>query len=172
MDLRKRGWSYNIIRDRLGVAKSTLSNWLREIPYRPNRTILHRIRTCTARAAITKQQRRYRQIMALRAEGKRQVGKISSRDLLFLGVGLYMGEGTKLYEEIRIINSDPRIIKVAMTWLRKVCKVPEPNFVVVIHSYPDVHAEQAVRYWSRITGVPPKQFAQTQIGKYQRKEYY
>ena len=33
VDLRQKGWSYNVITARLGVSKSTLSHWLRTIPY-------------------------------------------------------------------------------------------------------------------------------------------
>ncbi len=165
MDMRKRGWSYNVIRGRLGVAKSTLSNWLREIPYHPNRSVVKRIQSGPARAAITKQQKRLRQIIALRKEGRRTIGNISKRDLLFLGIGLYMGEGTKLYEEIRIINSDPRIVKLAMIWFRRVCKVPERNFVIVVHSYPDISPGQAMRFWAGVTGIPLRQFERTQVDR-------
>ncbi len=165
IDLRKRGWSYNIIRERLGVAKSTLSNWLREVPYQPNRSTIKRIHLGPAKAAVTKQQIRLRQIVSLRKQGLRLIHKISRRDLLFLGVGLYMGEGTKLYEEVRIINSDPRIIKLAMIWFRKVCKVPQRNFVIVVHSYPDISAGQAMRFWARVTGIPLGQFERTQVDR-------
>ena len=163
VDLRRRGWSYKIISSRLGVAKSTLSHWLREVPYQPNQTIIERIRLGPAHAAVTKQRRRAKQIELLRAEGCREIGRLSARDLLFFGLGLYLGEGTKLYEEVRLINADPRAIKVAMRWLRKACRVPEKNFVV--HAYPDTSPAAAVRYWAKLTGVPPGQFERVQIDR-------
>ena len=118
VDLRRRGWSYNVIAVRLGVSKSTLSHWLREVPYQPNRAVVERIRLGPARAAVIKQQRRARQIELLRAEGRRHVGRLSARDLLFLGLGLYLGEGTKSYEEVRLINADPKAVQVAMSVCR------------------------------------------------------
>ena len=41
---RKKGYSYNMISEKLGLAKSTLSDWLKEIPYQPNRKVISRIK--------------------------------------------------------------------------------------------------------------------------------
>ena len=118
INLRKRGWSYNVISERLGLSKSTLSDWLREIPYTPNQWVIARIQAGPAKAAAIKQKRRFKEITVLKKEGFRTIGRISRRDLLFLGIGIYMGEGSKLYEIIRVINSDPRIIRLAIEWFK------------------------------------------------------
>lgn len=164
-NLRRRGWSYNVIAQRLGLGKSTLSHWLRKIPYQPNRTVIERIRLGPARAAANKQQRKLQEITSLKVEGRRHIGKLSDRDLLLLGLGLYMGEGTKLYEDVRIVNSDPQVIRVAMEWLRRSCGVPNQNFAAVVHLYPDSSPNASVRYWSRVTGVPQRQFERVQIDR-------
>jgi hypothetical protein len=163
--LRRHGWSYNIIVQRLGVGKSTLSHWLREIPYQPNKTVINRIRLGPSRAAESKQRRRLQQINSFAVEGRRLIGKLSNRDLLLLGLGLYMGEGTKLYEDVRLVNSDPQVIQVGMEWLRRSCQVPNRNFAVVVHLYPDSSPKAAGRYWSRITGVPLRQFEKVQVDR-------
>ncbi|MBI3463605.1 MAG: helix-turn-helix domain-containing protein, partial [Planctomycetes bacterium] len=93
VDLRRRGWSYNIIAARLGVSKSTLSHWLREVPYEPNKTMIERIRLGPARAAASKERRRSQQILLFRAQGRKELGKLSARDLRLLGLGVYLGEG-------------------------------------------------------------------------------
>lgn len=164
-DLRKRGWSYNVIAQRLGLSKSTLSDWLREIPYAPNQTVIQRIRAGPAKAAVLKQRKRLREIIALKKEGLRDVGRISDRDLFFLGIGLYMGEGSKLYETVRIINSDPKIVRLAVKWFKRVCGVPLRNFAVVLHIYPDISGKQAIAYWGRITGIPKSQFEKIQVDR-------
>ena len=163
--LRRNGWSYNVISARLGVGKSTLSHWLRGIPYEPNKTIIERIRLGSARAAASKERRRSQQITLLKTQGRRELGHLSNRDLLLLGLGLYMGEGTKLYEDVRIVNSDPQVIRTAMAWLRRSCGVPNRNFVVVVHVYPDTSPAASVKYWSRITGVPKRQFEGVQVDR-------
>ena len=164
-NLRRRGWSYNVIARRLGVGKSTLSHWLRDIPYQPNQAVIERVRLGPARSAVTKQRRRLEEINYFRSEGRREIGRLSDRDLLLLGLGLYMGEGSKLYEDVRIVNSDPQVLRVAMEWLRRSCGVPNQNFSVAVHLYPDSSPEASVRYWSRVTGVPQRQFEGVQIDR-------
>ena len=167
--LRRRGWSYNIIAQRLGVGKSTLSHWLRRVPYRPNQAVIARIRAGPARAAAVKQQARLREITRLHADAVKSLGTISRRDLQFLGIGLYMGEGSKLYEMVRVINSDPQIVRLAIEWFRKVCRVPPQNFSIAIHVYPDTSLPRAIGYWSRVTGIPRRQFEKTQVDHRQGK---
>ncbi len=163
IDLRRRGWSYNIISQRLGVSKSTLSGWLRTVPYEPNRAVIERIRAGPAKAAVSKRRVVIGQINSFKKSGRKEIGSISRRDLWFLGIGLYMGEGSKLYEELRFINSDPEIVKLGVAWFRKVCRVPNRNFRVGIHLYPDTSQSAAVRYWSRVTGIPKSQFEKIQV---------
>jgi len=165
VDLRQRGWSYNIIAKRLGVGKSTLSDWLRAIPYEPNQAVIRRIRLGPAKAAASKQRCVLQQITHLRDEARQKIGRMSKRNLFFLGLGLYMGEGSKLYENIRLINSDPDIVRVGMQWFRKVCGVPERNFAIVLHLYPDSSPRAALKFWSRVTGVPVRQFEKVQIDR-------
>ena len=154
-----------MIAERLGLSKGTLSDWLREIPYRPNQTVIARIRAGPARAAVVKQERRYGEIASLRKEGLRTVGRISQRDLMFLGLGVYMGEGSKLYEIIRLVNSDPKILKIAIEWFKKVCQVPNQNFAIRLHLYPDTPQKKSVAYWSRVTGIPSRQFEKVQVDR-------
>jgi transcriptional regulator with XRE-family HTH domain len=165
VDLRRRGWSYNVISARLGVGKSTLSQWLRGIPYEPNKTIIERIRLGPARAAASKERRRSEQILLLKRRGRQELGRLSSRDLLLFGLGLYLGEGSKVYESVRIVNADPLVVKIAMRWLRRSCGVPERNFVITVHTYPDLSAGASIRYWSRVTGVPQRQFEPVQVDR-------
>ena len=164
-DLRRRGWSYNIIASRLGMGKSTLSHWLREIPYQPNRTVIERIRLGPARSAANKAQRKLEHIRSLKIDGRREIGTISDRDLLLFGLGLYMGEGTKLYEDVRVVNSDPQVIRVAMEWLRRSCGVPNQNFAAVVHAYPDSSPTASIKYWARLTDIPQDQFERVQIDR-------
>ena len=125
--------------------------------------MIERIRLGPARAAAHRQQRRLDEINYFKNEGRRQIGKLSDRDLLLLGLGLYMGEGSKLYEDTRIVNSDPQLIRIAMEWLRRSCGVPDRNFAAVVHIYPDSSPKASVKYWSQVTGISPRQFERAQV---------
>jgi len=41
--LRRQGYSYSLITEKLSVPKSTLSGWLRDIPFEPNQETFHRL---------------------------------------------------------------------------------------------------------------------------------
>ena len=97
-----------------------------------------------------------------------EIGKLSKRDLWMIGLGIYIGEGAKLYESIRIINSDPSIVQIAIQWLMEICNVPLEH-ISIMHIYPDISEREAVEYWSCITGVPISQFGKTQADRRMNK---
>ena len=43
INYRKLGYSYNMISQELNLAKSTISDWLKEIPYTPSKKVINRI---------------------------------------------------------------------------------------------------------------------------------
>lgn len=165
VNYRKQGYSYKMISEKLGLAKSTLSGWLREIPYTPNKEVVNRIGKARMKSAQFKHNQKMKNIKAMKKLAKKELGKMNKRDLWLLGIGLYLGEGSKLYENIEIINSDPKIIKLAIKWFREVCGLKNENFSPAIHIYPDNNLKKTIRYWTEITGIPKNQFGKTQIDR-------
>ena len=109
IELRKKGYSYSIINERLGVSKSTLSNWLGNIEFFPNREVIEKIGRAKLKSALSKNKTKLDDIKKRKKEGVEEIGTLSKRDLFMLGIGLYLGEGSKALEEIRIVNCDPAI---------------------------------------------------------------
>lgn len=171
IELRKKGWSYNIIHDRLKVAKSTLSHWLRDVPSTPNAAVIKRIKAGPARAGALNHQKRIDSIKKAKSLALQDIGNLTKRDLFMIGLGLYIGEGSKQYEDIRITNSDPNVIKMAIKWFRIVCEVPEENFTIVAHLYPDISEKLALTFWSELTQLPLTQFGKSQIDRRTNKTY-
>lgn len=165
VEYRKKGFSYNIISEKLGLAKSTLSNWLSEIPYKPNREVKKRIKLAHLKVGQLKHDQRIIDIKKMKDLAKKELGRLTKRDLWLLGIGLYLGEGTKFNESIRIINSDPETIKIAIKWFRDICGLKNENFAPSVHLYPDNNIQETINYWSRITGISKKQFSKTQIDR-------
>ncbi len=114
IELRKKGYSYGLILKEIKISKSTLSSWLKEIPYEPNEEVWARIKTGPLKSGRMKHNKRVRDIADIKNEAKEELGKLSKRDLWMIGLGLYMGEGAKTHEIVRIINSDPKMIKLAI----------------------------------------------------------
>jgi lambda repressor-like predicted transcriptional regulator len=166
---RERGYSYSMISKRIGLAKSTLSSWLKDVPYKPNKIVLKRIQWAPSKSAEKSHKKKVLNIITERNIAKKELGKISKRDLWLLGIGLYLGEGSKLDERIRIINSDPKIIKLSVKWLKDICGLKKENIVPYVHLYPDNNIANTVKYWSKITDIPQKQFGKTQIDNRKNK---
>lgn len=163
INYRKRGYSYNMISREMGLAKSTLSDWLREIPYKPSKEVIKRIGLARMKSANFKHEQRMIDIATMKKLAKKDIGKLTKRDLWLLGIGIYLGEGSKLYEYIRVINSDPGIIKITMRWFRDICGLNDKNFAPRVYTYPDNDVKETIKYWSKIIDIPEEQFKTTQI---------
>ncbi len=163
--LRREGYSYNIIAAKLNLPKSTLSDWLSEIPYKPNREIIERVKNARLKSAIFKNRQKIDQINEMRDIASKELGEISRRDLWLLGIGIYLGEGSKSNETIRVVNSDPDIIKIAMGWFEKICGLGTKNFRPYLHLYPDNDVKKSLAYWSGITKIPRNQFGKISIDR-------
>lgn len=163
--MRARGWSYSVISERINVPKSTLSGWLRDVAYVPNKTVSGRISAGPLKSARVRNAIKLKTIADAKLSADTEIGEMSDRDLLMLGLGLYIGEGSKANESVRIINSDPNTVRLAMRWFRQTLKLENENLRADIHLYPDVDIEQAITYWSNITGLPKDRFGKTQIDR-------
>lgn len=161
--LRDSGYSYNMINIKLGVAKSTLSNWFKDRPFTPNQEVLKRIQYGPMASGQRAHNRRVQEIQVMKKIGIQQVGILTKRDLWLLGLGLYIGEGSKSHESICIVNSDPSVVKLAVKWLKEICGLEDKNITVTIHLYPDNNIWECFKFWSRVTGLEVDNFRKVQI---------
>src|ERR1700710_414060 len=122
-ELRAQGYSYGLIHEKLGVSRSTMSYWFKDKPFTPNQEVLDRIKRGSAMQGVRRHNQRVQEIAELRDLGIVEVGVLSKRDLWLLGVGLFIGEGSKTTEAIRIVNSDPKVIRLAIRWLKEICNL-------------------------------------------------
>ncbi|KKR91961.1 MAG: hypothetical protein UU43_C0001G0141, partial [Candidatus Falkowbacteria bacterium GW2011_GWA2_41_14] len=163
--LRKKGYSYSLIEQKLGVSNSTLSDWLKDVPFNPNKTVLRRIKNGPSISGRIRHNLKVKDVIEIKKLAKKELGKITKRDLWLLGLGLYLGEGSKTYEMVRIINSNPQIIKLAVKWFKEICQLEDTNITISLHLYPDNNIDECVKYWKKETNLPLTQFRKTQIDK-------
>jgi hypothetical protein len=135
-----------------------MSYWFKDRPFTPNQEVLDRIRRGSAAEGIRRHNRRVQEIKELQELGIAEVGELSKRDLWMLGVGLYMGEGAKTTEAIRVVNSDPAVIRLAIRWFKEVCGLTDENLTVSLHIYPDNDEYSCKEYWQHITKLPSESF--------------
>jgi hypothetical protein len=163
--LRAEGYSYAMIRDKLGVSLGTMSYWFKDKPFTPNQEVLDRIKGGTGAYGVQRHNKRVKEIAVLREEGIAELGPLSKRDLWLLGIGLYIGEGSKTTEMIRIVNSDPAVIQLAIRWLKDACGLDDENITISLHLYPDNDIEKSKDYWQKVTCLPRDNFRWVSIDR-------
>jgi hypothetical protein len=119
--LRRTGLPLAEIAVRVGVSKSSVSLWVRDVEFSPaERPVRGRRRHPNAL-----QRRKQGEIERLLEEGRVRIGQLTEREFLVAGAALYAGEGTKRDGAVRFANSDPRMIAFFCCWLRQFFEIDE-----------------------------------------------
>lgn len=161
--LRDQGYSYKMIREELGVSISTMSYWFSDRPFTPNAEMLKRIKAGPLKNGKLRHNERVAETARIIQQSIQELGELDFRDLWMLGLGLYIGEGSKSIESVRIVNSDPFVIKLAIRWFREACRLDTENLIISLNLYPDNDAQESIHYWQEITGLPIENFRKTQV---------
>jgi transcriptional regulator with XRE-family HTH domain len=164
-ELRAQGMDYEEIATALGVAKGSVSLWVRDLP-RPARLSYAECRKRSAEGA-----QRYwaaeRGVRAARRAAERvtaaaQIGDLTDRELLIAGAIVYWCEGAKSKphrrsERVIFTNSDPSLIRFFLRFLEATGTAAENlAFRVYIHESADTRSAEL--FWLKVTGAQPEQF--------------
>ncbi len=165
-ELRKKGMSLNEIVETLGVSKSSVSIWVRDIVL----TMKQKKRLSKKGHTMEAIEKR-RKIILDRGIAERQVHtdkainsikNISDKELKYLGIALYWGEGAKTQRcRVELANSDPYLIKIMILFLKRVCKVPHNRLHGHLFLHPHLDTMKAEKYWSKVSGIPLTRFQKT-----------
>jgi hypothetical protein len=154
-ELRAQSWTLQDIATELGVSKSSVSLWVRDVDFVPNpRRRSHWTGTNPHPMHVAKLD----EIERCNREGAARIGVLSEREFLVLGAALYAGEGAKTQDALAFANSDPRLIRMFVTWLRRFFDVDESKFRVRLYLHEGLDLNAAIAFWSDITQIPPAQF--------------
>jgi transcriptional regulator with XRE-family HTH domain len=152
--LRQAGLPLAEIAGRLGVSKSSVSPWVRDVEFASLRAPPRGRR----RGPNALQRRRQAEIERLLEEGRARIGRLSEREFLIAGVALYAGEGAKREGAVKFANSDPRMIVFYCAWLRRFFEIDETRLRVRLYLHAGLDLAASVAFWSELTGIPPSQF--------------
>ena len=154
-ELRAQAWTLPDIAKELGVSKSSVSLWVRDVEFTPNP---RRHNYWTKDNPHPQQVAKEQEIERFRVEGIERIGTLSEREFLVLGLALYAGEGTKKGSTVGFANSDPKLIMAFVTWLRRFFDIDEAKLRVKLYLHAGLDLEAANGFWSRLTGIPTCQF--------------
>jgi transposase-like protein len=162
--------SYSEIKERLDVAKSTLSYWLRDYPL-SEEEIRKRQKEGWKKAQASRE--RYRNTMREKKEKKKQkiyerykekFAELSKREFLIAGLMLYLGEGTKKKRAtVSIINTDPSILNFFIAWMEKFLDADKNEIKVHLHLYENMNIEKEKEYWKENLGIEESQLYKPSI---------
>jgi DNA-binding CsgD family transcriptional regulator len=171
--LRVHGLSYNEIAARLGVSKSSVSLWVRDLPCPPRlsyeenrRRSAEGVRQYWAKEGQLREARRADE----RAAAAVEIGGLTSREILIAGAIAYWCEGAKAkphrqHYSVVFVNSDAGLIRLFLRFL-DTAGIPRSDlvFTVCIHESGDVAA--ACRFWLEVTKASPKQFNKVSLKRH------
>lgn len=178
--LRSQGKSVKTIANKIGVAKSTASLWVRDIILSLDQ--LEELRQQHFKGsekgrlmgAFKQKQGRLNRIQEGIVKGQQTFKELTGKELLIAGTALYWAEGTKRNGIVSFCNSDPKLVQFMITWLRKCFDIPIQRFNCYV-GINEIHAKresEVKQYWSRLIGVSLDQFTKTSFKIVKNKKVY
>ncbi len=173
-DLRLRGMSYNEIRLKLGVPKSTLSSWLRDVPLpeEAKGRIDEKSRLGVVNGLIKRNKeqtsRAQEKARAIRDGAAREIHAHVRNNLSLIGIVLYWAEGYKRLRvtngiertghAISFVNADPEAVRIFVRFLIEVLHVDKEDIRINMRLYKTIDEQGAKKYWQKVTSLSDMNF--------------
>ncbi|MBU3964166.1 hypothetical protein KJ562_00300 [Patescibacteria group bacterium] len=166
--LRKQGLSYNEILQKVPVTKSSISFWCQGVELTPEQKErlnkkrernLQRIIILGPKAIAKK---RKKEIHKIKIEAKKEIHSLAPYEFKIVGAMLYWAEGSKS-GGVEITNSDPKLIKFMVRWLKQVCEAQPERLKARLNIHANQNDKKIKKYWSEITNIPISQFGKSYI---------
>lgn len=179
-ELRTAGYSIKDIAFKLGISKSTASIWCADIVLSPAQLRkLHQKRIAGgAKGRLIGMQFHKKQkeekINFFKGQGLKATRFVNNQDIFMVGLGLYMGEGNKSGNKFQFTNSNPMLVKIMLLWLKRSFRVSKDRIycrVLINGSHVD-RTKEVEQRWSKLLGIPEKQFRKTVLIKSKSKKVY
>jgi hypothetical protein len=178
--MRQQGESVKIIAKSLGVAKSTVSLWVRDIILSVDQmeNLKHRIikggELGRLKGCLKQKEGRLIRINEGIKKGQATFKSLTSRELFIAGISLYWAEGTKKKRTVAFCNSDPKLVKFMLAWLKISFNIQPDQLkcFVGINQIHKLREKIVTKYWSDCTHIPLSNFTKTSFKKTLSKKVY
>lgn len=166
--MRRDGATYNQLQRKLGVAKSTLNSWFKDLPH-PNHMYFIDQKSWLAEirklSAAVNRKKRQDGMAKISQKVKKEIGEwelLKSREtqksLLSM---LYWAEGQKLPERgtpLKFANTDPKLVLLFLTLLRNCYQIDETKLRIQIHVHWYHNQRKVQRFWSKLLNIDESLF--------------
>ncbi len=168
--LRKKGWSEKEISGELGVSKSTVSLWVRNLKLSDK---AKKILSKKFSLGQIKSQEAHRNITKQKVEAAEDFAneilidyKNSNTTTLILCSLIYYCEGTKsMYQPVYFTNSDPLLLCLFLKLFRSSFNLNERKFRVCVHLHNYHNIRDQLNFWSKTLTIPRSQFSKPYLKK-------
>lgn len=151
--LRAEGRTLLDIATELGVSKSSVSLWVRDVRFTPQPrhrpTFVSPHPLHLAKLAETEE---------MNQRAVERIGTLSEDAFLATGIALYAGEGAKTDGAVNFANTDSAMVRLFCTWLRRYFALDESRLRVRVYLHVGLDLDAAEVHWSSVTGIPRSQF--------------
>jgi AcrR family transcriptional regulator len=170
--LRQEGRSIREITRLVGVSKSSISLWVRDVELTPQQHDALR-----ARNAAYDRQRLGNKVWSALCRDRRlnwqAEGRLLARggDPLFAaGCMLYWAEGSKTRNVVQMTNSDPEVLRFFVDFLRKYFHVCDERFAVTCNLFADhlSRQQEVERFWLTTLRLPHSCLKKSIVNRYSK----
>ncbi len=184
--LRRNGLTYSQIGLKLGVSKSTLSSWLKNLNLdkKASAKIHQHIQAIKIKKLIKRNKDRSKLIQNKheknRAKASKEAIRFLSDPLFITGLALYWGEGYKKgaqgskWKSIDFANSDPEMIRIMMKFFLRFLPITKSDITaqLMLHNNSESQDKKSIAFWKKITKLDSNNFCKVShvISKASRKK--
>lgn len=185
--LRRKGFSIKEISKKLHVSPGSVSLWCQSVILTTSqKSALEKKRYLAGQVGRQKgadmnRAKRASALTLAKEQAESQVKEISNRELFYLGLGIYWGEGVKSRTgQATVVNSDPRILRVMLRWFVECMGVNKEDFRPYVYISEAHRSRESIimKYWAKVLDLSSRQFktpiylAQRPKQKYENHDTY
>ena len=162
-NFRKNGKSYDEIANKVGVVKSTVRYWCKDIILKiedQERLYTKGIKALS-NGPRNSHERRLKEIEKIVENAEREIiFPIHNDTYKLFGAALYWTEGNKM-SDFTISNSDPLLIQFMVQWFCDMFNITPNNLQAHLNIYHQQNDLEIKKYWSDLTEIPINNFGKT-----------
>lgn len=168
--LRQKGLSYSEIRAKIPLAKSTISEWCKDIELTKRQLLrLSQLKVKgsyvgSLKGSKTNQEKRAKEIDQIKNVAKSEAPFLLEDKFWLAGLMLYWAEGNKT-KKVGFSNSDPSLIGFMIEWFRRYSNIDDLRFKPHMSLHSGQNEDEIKKFWSKVTKLPIEQFGKSFIKK-------